>query len=602
MRKWVASQLWAEGTAPVVVIDPNLLVRDDEIETSIGIVEIHRTGDWFDLRREWERHGRHCHGVSPRAVFVVHDPAVRSEADLPFDIEQRSVVRRLRVPGSPLTHDAVAALEDEVSDLAVERLGEGYSNPTDAVLSTAAGLAPGRDRSAAEELRIALRLTEGLQPSAVLKLARVEFSDPLALSLLNDSPVMEAVQAAWHDWILDPKGSKWSEHISSCRAELIDLFMAGRLTPVSRGEAELPLWATIGLADEPHADRVRALLEAPPEKAHSLAEWIRVAQWWGEVRSALALVNPVDIELETAAWNWWSRIDPQFLAWLRGNYGSQLTRSWANWPVSLDKVQPFLARQRATGGRLLLVVVDGMGFTQWNRIRELASIHVAKSGAVLAMLPTLTEVSRQAIAAGKLPIHFTESIRSTNKEAQHWAAAWSDSVNNAAWVRLDGIRKEELSAVPFGTSDVIGLVLSAADRLMHSAELLGDIGLHSGLEAWVRSGVLTKVLNLANEQGYETWITADHGNLAVNRAKEPHEGVFVERAGTRVRRYASKTLRNGAALQGLIWDTLPGYPEDEANRLLFAPGRSGWGPSKLSHGGLSLDEVIVPLLQIESQQ
>jgi hypothetical protein len=73
-----------------------------------------------------------------------------------------------------------------------------------------------------------------------------------------------------------------------------------------------------------------------------------------------------------------------------------------------------------------------------------------------------------------------------------------------------------------------------------------------------------------------------------------------ERAGTRARRYASNELRNDAAVEGVVWDTLPGYPSDEAERLLFALGRTGWGQSRLSHGGLSLDEVIVPLVQIES--
>lgn len=153
--------------------------------------------------------------------------------------------------------------------------------------------------------------------------------------------------------------------------------------------------------------------------------------------------------------------------------------------------------------------------------------------------------------------------------------------------------------MPFGTTDVIGLVLSATDELMHSAELLGDIGLHAGLDAWVRSGVLTEVLAQAAAHGYETWLTADHGNLAVEPVKEPREGAFVERPGTRARRYASKTLRDAAVAEGVAWDSLPGYPSDESERLLFASGRTGWGASRLSHGGLSLDEVIVPLVQIE---
>ena len=62
------------------------------------------------------------------------------------------------------------------------------------------------------------------------------------------------------------------------------------------------------------------------------------------------------------------------------------------------------------------------------------------------------------------------------------------------------------------------------------------------------------------------------------KTKEPREGDFVERNGTRTRRYASKTLRDDSAVDGIVWDELPGDPRAEAERLLFAPGRTGWGP------------------------
>lgn len=600
MRKWITRQLAAEGTAPVVLIDHGSVSTGDEIEAALGSVTICTVSDWFELRREWERRGRKLEGGAPRLVIVTSDPEVGSETDLPFDIGQSSVVRRVRIPGPPEVHAAVLALDDGASDTAVERLASSALTPADAVLTAAVDMPTISMTGTPErELQVALRLVDHLHPDAVLGLARAAFSDPLASAVLSDPSRLNEVQAAWQDWLADPSGSRWAAHLRESRAELIDLFMTGRLKPSTVGDVEVPPWATVGVAHESPADRVAALLEAPPSSPTSLEDWVRTAQWWGEVRSGLALVNPADDGLEARAWEWWGKADEEFLAWLRTSYGAQLTRAWANWPASLDKVQPFLAKHRGSRGRLLLVVLDGMGFTQWTRIRELASIRVAQAGGVLAMLPTLTEVSRQSVAAGALPISFADSLRSTSKEPQHWASAWSSDGATSAWVRIDGARLDELAAVPFGTVDVIGLVLSATDELMHSAELLGDIGLHAGLEAWVQSGVLNEVLARAAGDGYDIWLTADHGNLAVEPSKEPREGAFVERAGTRARRYGSNTLRDAAVADGVAWDAMPGYPNDESERLLFAPGRTGWGPSRLSHGGLSLDEVIVPLVQIE---
>lgn len=600
MRKWVTTQLEAEGARPVVVIDADTIVTTSELEAAFGDAAVHTVGDWFELRRAWELHGRHWDGHGPRVVLVTKDPTAGSCADIPFDVEQASKVRRVRVPGPLEVRSALAELDDEVSDLAVARLAAGSLNPTDAVLTAVAGL-PSLPLagSAVREFQAALHLVGQAQPRPVIELALGSFEDSLALALVDDPPRIDEVQRAWEEWLADPVGSGWASHMHECRAELIDLFMAGRLNPVPKGDADVPLWATVGVAQESAGARVAALLDAPPAEPASLDDWVRIAQWWGEVRSGLAQVNPADAGLEAQAWDWWAETDQQFLAWLRTSYGPQLTRTWANWPASLDKVQPFLAKRQASVGRLLVVVLDGMGFTQWTWIRELSSVRVARSGGVLAMLPTLTEVSRQAIAAGGPPIQFADSLRSTSKEPQRWASAWEESGVTSAWIRIDGARTEELSVVPFGAVDVIGLVLSATDELMHSAELLGDLGLHAGLDAWVRSGVFAAVLEQATAHGYETWLTADHGNLAVEPSKEPREGAFVERAGTRARRYGSKTLRDAAAVEGVVWDALPGYPPGEAQRLLFALGRTGWGPSRLSHGGLSLDEVIVPLVQIE---
>ncbi len=600
MRSWVTAQLATESAQAVVVIDPDAIAMAAELDAAFHDAAVHTVRDWFELRRTWELHGRRRDGRDPRIVIITRDPTVGSSGDLPFDIEQASEVRRVRLPGPLEVRAALAALDDEASDLAVERVTTGTLSPSDAILTAAAGLPALRlAGSAVREFQAALHLASHAQPRVVIELALGCFEDPLARALLGDPPSVDEVQQAWEAWLADPVGSGWAAHMHECRAELIDLFMAGQLTPVPKGDADVPLWATIGVAQESPSARVAALLDSPPAETASLDDWVRIAQWWGELRSGLALVNPIDVALDSRAWEWWAEIDQQFLAWLRTSYGSQLTRTWANWPASLDKVQPFLAKRLAAAGRLLVVVLDGMGFTQWTRIRELTSVRVARSGGVLAMLPTLTEVSRQAIAAGGPPIQFADSLRSTSKEPQRWSSAWAQSGVSTAWVRIDGARMEELSVVPFGEADVIGLVLSATDELMHSAELLGDLGLHAGLEAWVRSGVFAAVLERAAAHSYETWLTADHGNLAVAPAKEPREGAFVERAGTRARRYGSKTLRDDAAVGGIVWDALPGYPSDESERLLFAPGRTGWGPSRLSHGGLSLDEVIVPLVQIE---
>ncbi|MEW5813673.1 MAG: PglZ domain-containing protein [Actinomycetota bacterium] len=585
----------------MVVIDPEFVVHPEEVVEAHHPCETYEVQDWFELRRTWELHGRRPSGQS-RLVLMVRDRRVLTEADLPFDISTRTSVRRLRLPVPPGLQPALLALDDLSSDAAVAAVVAGVAAPSDVILSVAAGMPPGRIAGGPQELVVALRLRARSHAPRLFATARERFADSLALAAVAEPPDMHALQSAWDEWVLDPAGSRWARHLDLARAELIELFLSGQLHPTMASNEALPPWATVGIAQPSPRSKVEALLDECPDPAASLDGWSRVAQWWGEVRSGLAQIVPADKQLEARAWDWWVAADGPFLAWLRSSYGRELSRAWANWPASLDKVQPFLAKRRGSSGRILLVVLDGMGFPQWSRLRELVQPTVLEAGGVLAMLPTLTEVSRQAIAAGTLPIHFPDSIRTTSKEALRWTAAWQGAGVKATWVRIDGARHDELEVIPFGYADAIGVVLSITDELMHSNDLLGDVGVHTGLEAWARAGVFHALLVRAAEHGYDPWVTADHGNLAVQRTKELREGEFVERAGTRARRYASKVLRDASAVDGIVWDDLPGYPRDEAERLLFADGRGGWGASGLAHGGLSLDEVIVPLVRVEPAQ
>lgn len=598
MRQWIVDQFGPANGRPLVLVDPDALTSADEVRLATEAAEVHPARDWFELRKAWERYGRHP-DPSSRLVLIVNDPTVTSESDLPYDIADASTVRRVRLPVPARLGPALSALADEAADIAIKAVRRDGVQPVDALLCAAAGTDPVPIATGQAEFAIALRLAAAPQPSPIRDLANERLTDSLAAAMVGEEEDVATVSEAWASWIRDGEKSPWKSYIETARAELTDLFLAGRLPPAETASEDLPKWALVGVAQPTLSSKIEGLLASPPEPAQDLEAWTRVGQWWGEVRSALARLSPPVPELETRAWEWWHATDQAFLAWLRSHYGKELSRTWATWPRSLDKVQPFLAKRRGASGRILLVVLDGMGFTQWTRLRELVRPTILESGGVLAMLPTLTEVSRQAIAAAGVPLEFPDSIRTTAKEPQRWAAAWGATEAITAWIRIDGAHASELKAVPFGNADAIGVVLSITDELMHSNDLLGDVGLHTGIEGWARAGVLESLLLEAADRGYETWLTADHGNLAVSKTRETKEGDFVERNGTRTRRYASKVLRDDSAVEGIVWDELPGYPRSEAERLLFAPGRTGWGPARLSHGGLSLDEVIVPLVRVE---
>lgn len=598
MRKWILAQL-AHVARINLVVDAAGVVSDDEIVNRFGSnASCAYVTDWLALRRAWERDGRQRPATAPDLVIVIADPSVTKASDLPWDIEQASSVSVVNAPGPPDVQSAILELDDERADQAVALLETRPKEPRLAVLAAAAGDVP--PTTSRGEFNLALQLRRANSGPAILLLAMSSLTDPLARAVCETPARWADVQGAWEEWLRQPEESPWRFHMQHARAHLIDLFLDGTLSPVSRPpHGQAPPWASVGQSDMPSGERLRNLLEEIPQ-AHpsTIDEWARVATWWGQVRLTMAQHHEHD-DLHTAAWDTWHALDEQFLNWLDTSYGSQLSRTWLNGPPTLDKVQHYLASTTADGERILVIILDGMGFAQWAQIRDAIRASIKTARAVLAMLPTLTEVSRQAIAAGAPPIQYADSLRSTHREARHWKRSWAERTTSCSWRRIDGIQESELDGVPLGSVDVIGLVISAVDELMHTNELLGDTGMHASLQAWLRNSTLATLIDRAFSHDYRVWITADHGNLECMPVSEPREGQFTERAGTRVRRYASKTLRDSSEVEGIRRDSLPGYPREFAECLLFAPGRTGWGKARLSHGGLSFDEVIVPFVELE---
>lgn len=215
-------------------------------------------------------------------------------------------------------------------------------------------------------------------------------------------------------------------------------------------------------------------------------------------------------------------------------------------------------------------------------------------------MPTYTTVSRQAIFAGDLPASSPSTLWTTQPEARRWEEHWAAegfTVTGVAYHRLKGRLPHD--QLVFGDARVIGIVINAVDDLMHTSELFGDAQLMANLDVWAANGFLVDLVARATAEGIETWITADHGNLECIGTGSVSEGVTIELAGKRLLRYPNLTLRDASAAEGIIWDDIPGLPPT-AEPLRFAAGRTAFTNNRISvsHGGLSFDEIVVPLARV----
>jgi hypothetical protein len=595
MNKWLVGQLASiRGVSGVVIV----LDQEGLVDPGALDGDVHVTEDWWALRAAYERHGRRRDNDAPPLVLVVRGPLVAGA--LPWDIEQSSVRRvTVKLPGPPEVRVALQELEDDEVDQVAPNIAASPGQPEAAFLASLTGVnLCGTTIPIADQLRIAARLALRARPSyATARLARHLIDDPLATGLLAIPPDCHLLQRAWDDYV-SGRDSTWGASFAQAKLEIGALFTAGLLEPVVAPEGPTD-WSAIGVRRPSNEERAHTLLDAAPFQApDDAAGWHDVAEWWADVRRLVAF-GPVD--LRNAAWSRWSELNSAFLPWLERRYGTVLS-SAARWPSAVHRVAPFLARRlrENVARRVMLIVLDGLGHAQWAHLRECLDLEVLEAGSTFALVPTYTTVSRQAIFAGDLPASSPTTLWTTQPEERRWREYWTTegpSVTGVSYHRVIGLLPHD--QVEFGDAPVIGVVIKAVDDLMHSSELFGDAQLLANLDVWAANGFLVDLIARATAEGIETWITADHGNLECSGAGSVSEGVAIESAGKRLLRYPNRTLRDASAAEGVIWDHIPGLPLT-AEPLLFARGRTAFTNSRISvsHGGLSFDEVIVPLARV----
>ncbi|NWG12665.1 MAG: BREX-3 system phosphatase PglZ [Acidobacteria bacterium] len=405
------------------------------------------------------------------------------------------------------------------------------------------------------------------------------------------------------------------------RVYIDNLFVEGLLHSVSHEHADAlsKTWVGIGVRTAPIEDRSRRLgklidsLEAsiPAEDAKH-TDWFHFARGWAETillanDQAEAIPEPTGERIK----NLQTQVDAGFAGWLVKRYAGLVNLPPVP-PVMLHHLPRFLARQMGEDrtAKIALIVVDGLAMDQWLVVRDaLASRQLGfrfREQAVFAWIPSLTSVSRQATFAGKAPIFFPNSIQTTDREPALWAQFWADqgfAPNEVVYIKGlgDGNLETVSEALSHPKARVAGLVVDKVDKIMHGMEM-GTAGMHNQVCQWAKQPYLSTLLDLLLDQGFRVYLTSDHGNLEAEGCGRPSEGAVADLRGERVRIYPDAALRGKVKERfpdALEWGTV-GLPEDYL--ALLAPARQAFVQEKqrtVSHGGVSVEELIVPLIQID---
>jgi len=405
------------------------------------------------------------------------------------------------------------------------------------------------------------------------------------------------------------------------RVYIDNIFVEGLLEAVAHDQAKSlsRTWLAIGIRTDEQADRARrveglldTLASDIPNEDTRHNDWLRFAKTWAELVALVLEPNAVLPEPARQKMGvLQDQINAALVPWLAKRYAGLIDLP-AVTPVMIHHIPRFLAHyvNEAKQHKAAFVLVDGLALDQWIVIRKEIAKRRANyrfhENAVFAWIPTITSVSRQAAFAGKAPIFFPNSIHTTDKEPALWTQFWGEkglTQHEVAYAKGLGNgaleRVEEIVARP--KTRVVGLVVDKVDKIMHGMEL-GAKGMHNQVRQWAEGPFITQLFDLLLENGFRVYLSSDHGNIEASGCGRPAEGALANLRGERARIYPDSLLRGRVKERfpdALEWPPI-GLPEDYWP--LLAPPRAAFVPKTrnlVGHGGVALEELIVPLVRIE---
>jgi hypothetical protein len=660
MRSWrdaILNDFVPNVSRLTLVADPDCLLTEEKLALELrrrgfDMIEFNDPVEFryayeSEYRSIWDR-GEHTELV---VILRLQDAEVGS---LPYDLLQagRKLSFNLGDLFPTLSYPVIEKLDRSLLDALFDaqrksppdRMGDNVTK--DFILRQVFGIAAELITSEVELLRALLRLHYGklqIPPALAERLTQVLKGHdgftawPLSEIVPDDEAFFAFLQERWPLFLSRLGNANQAREDSSeygftypgpdhlpfdhqdIKVYIDNLFLEGKLKPVEATgfEVDSASWirsgiAMAGVVDE--ALRVSRLFDLVakdlPTTESRYSEWTAFALKWAEISSLVHCGNST--EHQTRLKGIGDALNTTFAGWLANHYSSLINLPPTS-PAMLHHVPRRLARdiKNTDSSRAALIVVDGLALDQWVTIRQLLQKQdanlVMRESATFAWIPTLTSVSRQSIFSGKPPLYFPSSINSTNSEEKLWKQFWEGQ----GLSRLDVVYKRGLgdgdassvldSIIHPAKTKVVGLVVDKVDKIMHGMQL-GSAGMHNQIKQWCHAGFLCALVGQLLDYGYDVWMTADHGNIQCDGKGRPAEGVIAETRGERVRVYPTPELRSqvaGAFPFAHEWQPI-GLPADYFP--LVAGGRDAFvnpGDTIVGHGGIAIEEVIVPLVRFE---
>ncbi|SHG13848.1 Response regulator receiver domain-containing protein [Bacteroides luti] len=327
-----------------------------------------------------------------------------------------------------------------------------------------------------------------------------------------------------------------------------------------------------------------------------------------------------------------------FIKFVKKNY-----LDWIANPESRPLISPDVFKKKIfpvldAGEKVFFIVLDNFRYDQWRVLsNELADYFSFEEELYFSILPTATQYARNAIFSGLMP----------NKIAEMFPDLWVDedeeegkNLNEAPLIQTHieryrrkntfsynkindsaGVEKLLSNLNNLKANDLNVVVLNFIDMLSHARteskmvrELASTEAAYRSITlSWFRHSSIKELFKVLSESDYRIVITTDHGTIRVDN---PIKVIGDRSTNTNLRYKLGKNLSYNLKEVFEIKDPRKAQLPcpNVSTSYIFAGGRDffaypnnfnyyvSYYANTFQHGGISMEEMIIPLIRMQSKK
>ena len=218
----------------------------------------------------------------------------------------------------------------------------------------------------------------------------------------------------------------------------------------------------------------------------------------------------------------------------------------------------------------------------------------SQDDASFALIPTTTSISRQSLLTGKYPQEIDNPFSLAKEESGFYEKAAS-----LGYTGTQAFYGRGLDAEPGYQTQLAVIIINAIDDIMHG-QLQGDVGMAQDLTLFAQDERLTTLIRRLCSTGFTVYITSDPGHLScTGNGLTKRFGLEAETKAQRLVILKDFAEASEALLEAT--HAFPGTYLDKNYQYLIAREDGAFASldrKLVTHGGVSIEEVIVPFIKI----